>query len=209
MSFFESGAYRAAEFLVRQGANVNARKFRGWTPLHFAAQKGDKNVAEVLIEAGADLELKAWECMGNKDTNATALQIGIEKGHSGLVESLVDAGAIVEGKDLVEALKTPDILQNLLSSEYSLRDTEDGYGRTLLMNAAMGGYLESFRILLAAGAELDRKDPKENRTALMWAKIGVQTLTQCIIIEELLDAGAENDPFLPDDPDKCAEVILI
>ena len=158
---------------------MNARKYRGWTPLHFAAQKGHNNVTRVLIEAGADLELRAqfyahikgWE----KLTNATALQIAIEGSHSSVVGSLVDAGAKVEERDLFEALpvedrpETPDILQHLLSSGIS-PDIEDEFGSTMLMIAAWRGYLESFRILLAAGAELNRKDRNENRTALMWAR---------------------------------------
>ena len=159
---------------------MNARKYRGWTPLHFAAQKGHNNVTRVLIEAGADLELRAqfyahiqgWE----KLTNATALQIAIEGSHSSVVGSLgVDAGAKVEERDLLEALpvedwpETPDILQHLLSTGIS-PNIEDEFGSTMLMIAAWRGYLESFRYLLAAGAELDRRDPNENRTALMWAR---------------------------------------
>ena len=164
---------------MRMGADVNARRYRGWTPLHFAAQRGHNNVTKVLIEAGAHLELRAqfyaniqgWE----KLTNSTALQIAIEGCHSSVVGSLVDAGAKVEEKDLLEALpvqdwpETPLILQHLLSSGIS-PDIEDEYGSTLLMYAAGRGYVESFRILLAAGAELNRKDPDENRTALMWTR---------------------------------------
>ncbi|WP_168704663.1 ankyrin repeat domain-containing protein [Gordonia paraffinivorans] len=38
------------------GADVNAREARGWTPLHFAAQQTHVEVAEKLINAGAVVE---------------------------------------------------------------------------------------------------------------------------------------------------------
>ena len=174
-----SGSANAAEFLVGMGANVNAHNNRGWTPLHFAAQNGHNDVATILIEAGADLELRAmfyhswdYEC---KPCNSTALQIAISKGHDEVVGSLVAAGADVEVKDLFDALppqevdhETPDILRYLLSSGAS-PDVLDESGDTLLMYAAWNGYRESFRILLAAGVDLDKKGSL-NQTALTLAR---------------------------------------
>ena len=41
------------ELLISNGANVNAKNEDGWTPLHDAATK---EVAELLIDKGADME---------------------------------------------------------------------------------------------------------------------------------------------------------
>jgi len=233
----DTGSANAAEFLVGMGANVNAHNNRGWTPLHFAAQNGHNDVATILIEAGADLELRAmfyhswdYEC---KPCNSTALQIAISKGHDEVVGSLVAAGADVEVKDLFDALppqevdhETPDILRYLLSSGAS-PDVLDESGDTLLMYAAWNGYRESFRILLAAGVDLDKKGSL-NQTALTLARNEAKVINsgkypgpdqrdyksqykrQCIIIEELLAAGAKDEdlgqPSLPDIPEKCAQI---
>lgn len=36
------------------GAEVNAKAFNGWTPLHVAATEGHAGVATVLLKAGAN-----------------------------------------------------------------------------------------------------------------------------------------------------------
>ena len=37
---------------------MNAKKDFGWTPLHYAAMKHDKEIAELLISKGADVNAK-------------------------------------------------------------------------------------------------------------------------------------------------------
>ncbi|KAK7005762.1 protein MGA2 [Favolaschia claudopus] len=46
-----------AGFLVKRGADLDARDQTGYTPLHFAAIKGSKACVEALIRAGADPEV--------------------------------------------------------------------------------------------------------------------------------------------------------
>jgi ankyrin repeat protein len=49
---------RAADILLRYGADVNARGDQGYTPLHYAARMGNTDVAELLLKQGADATLK-------------------------------------------------------------------------------------------------------------------------------------------------------
>ncbi len=60
------------ELLILKGANVNVTTYaydlidmgyNGWTPLHFAADKGYKNVADLLIAKGADINAKTSDGM--------------------------------------------------------------------------------------------------------------------------------------------------
>ena len=44
-------------FLVKHGADLDARDRNGFTPLHFAAISGSSSCASVLVEAGADLAI--------------------------------------------------------------------------------------------------------------------------------------------------------
>jgi ankyrin repeat protein len=55
------------EYLITQGADVNAKEPSGWTALMFAEMVGEVESVKFLIEAGADLNSKT-----NKDE--TALQ---------------------------------------------------------------------------------------------------------------------------------------
>ena len=43
-------------YLVEElGANVNARDYNGFSPLHNAAARGDRELIEYLVERGADV----------------------------------------------------------------------------------------------------------------------------------------------------------
>jgi ankyrin repeat protein len=50
---------KAVAALISHGADVNARKGDGETPLMWASRWGHAKVVEALLDAGADKELKA------------------------------------------------------------------------------------------------------------------------------------------------------
>lgn len=50
-----SGDYAEAEKIIRAGADVNQQDEQGWTPLNFAAGKGDLPLVKLLVENGADI----------------------------------------------------------------------------------------------------------------------------------------------------------
>jgi len=57
------GHTNLVEFLLKQGAPVNAKTKAGITPLHFAAQTGNEENAKILIEHGANvlaIDNKGW-----------------------------------------------------------------------------------------------------------------------------------------------------
>ncbi|HKP87266.1 MAG TPA: ankyrin repeat domain-containing protein [Blastocatellia bacterium] len=47
--------YAEAEALIKGGADVNQQDEQGWTPLNFAAGKGDLAMCKLLVENGADI----------------------------------------------------------------------------------------------------------------------------------------------------------
>jgi uncharacterized protein len=65
----------AARSLVEHGAPVNARQHGGWTPIHAAAQNGDRAMVELLLRHGGDATLP-------NDEGKTAATVAREKGHS-------------------------------------------------------------------------------------------------------------------------------
>jgi hypothetical protein len=51
----KSGGPEVVKALLKGGAEVNQRDEQGWTPLNFAAGKGDLTLVKILVENGADI----------------------------------------------------------------------------------------------------------------------------------------------------------
>jgi ankyrin repeat protein len=67
--------------LLKRGAPVNARQQHGWTALHAAAQTGDWDMVEVLLQYGGDPRAQ-------NDDGKTPSAVAQEKGHAAIVERL-------------------------------------------------------------------------------------------------------------------------
>jgi len=63
-----------------------------WTPLHFASIRGNKEIVEILVNNGAEIN-------ATNDTCGTPLHISAEYGHFQIVESLLVFGADTNAKD--------------------------------------------------------------------------------------------------------------
>lgn len=84
-----------AEILIKNGADVNARtRISRETPLHYAAEYGNKYVAELLIANGADVN--AW----GKYSDSTPLHKAAKSpySHYGVLELLIKHGADVNAR---------------------------------------------------------------------------------------------------------------
>jgi len=78
-----------------KGVDVNAKDENdeaGWTPLHRAAQKGHKEITELLIANGADVNAK-------EEDGWTPLHYAALNGHKEIAELLIAKGADVNAKE--------------------------------------------------------------------------------------------------------------
>lgn len=80
---------RAAEFLVRQGANTSHRDKHGRTPLHKTATGDSHEVASILIGAGASVEV-------TNNKGHTPLHIAALKNSTRVADLLIRHGANVD-----------------------------------------------------------------------------------------------------------------
>jgi ankyrin repeat protein len=72
--------------------NMPERKYKGWTPLHVAAEKNHADVVSWLLEAKADVNLKNLK-------GRTALHVACRNAHEGVLRALVHAGADIQAQD--------------------------------------------------------------------------------------------------------------
>jgi ankyrin repeat protein len=88
----KAGSLEKVTQLIEEGANVNIRNDSGVTPLHIAAYRGDKDIADFLILKGADINSQT-------DAGDTPLMWAVKREKSDLVELIVQKGATVDLKD--------------------------------------------------------------------------------------------------------------
>ncbi|CAH1249880.1 LRRIQ4 [Branchiostoma lanceolatum] len=108
--------------LLAEGVDVNAADDDGRTALHSAAQNGHTGTVQALLKAGATVDARTMQHIGNR----TPLHLAAENGHTGPVQALLAAGADINARDIMK--KTP------------------------LHHAANDGHPECVKVLLKAGA---------------------------------------------------------
>ncbi|ORY96584.1 ankyrin repeat-containing domain protein, partial [Syncephalastrum racemosum] len=82
--------------LLKQGANTNIRDNEGWTPLHEAARHGHVEIAELLVQHGADHGAHANSKGADQDT---PLHDATENGHEDVAVHLLSFGADPEARN--------------------------------------------------------------------------------------------------------------
>lgn len=128
----------------------------GDAALHYSAERNNPDIAQLLIEHGADLNLP--NNYGRTPMHLAALYKSVK-----VAEVLLDAGADFETKDqwgetpLRQALNTEQILSAILVERGAILPVKRSSLNALLEQAVMYGNEKAVRRLVAAGAEIWRK----------------------------------------------------
>jgi ankyrin repeat protein len=128
--------------LLRAGAEVNARDRYGTCALRAASGAGHAEVVRALLAAGADPTLPAGAAR-------SALHEAAIHGHARVAQALLRAGARVDTTTLGSRARSFPVF----TSGYM-----DVDGVTPLIAAAEGGHLDVARLLVEAGADVNRSD---------------------------------------------------
>ena len=164
----------------------------GWTPLHFAARNGHKDLVELLLAYKPDVNAKdsigmtplqvACSFSTTPRPNGSE-QWATKADYEGIAELLIANGADIKGgyqygmTALHNAASAgfPNAVKALLDRNANI-NARDNLGRTPLDMAAARGNRDVIELLLARGAEMDPKD-REGLKALADAEKKVQTRT--------------------------------
>lgn len=179
------GNEQMVRMLLAHGANQNVYDEFGdftRTALHHACLKGCLESVQVLLDAGADINLQR-----DNDDGETALMAAAQLGYMEIVRVLLDAGGDVNLQDndgctaLFEA-RGEDITRLLLDRGAHV-DHQDNDGRTPLESACRRGHVEVARLLLDRGASVDHQN-NDRCTSLFYTR-------HMEILELLLSRGAD------------------
>ncbi len=151
--FSPFGSAGKVKSMLDAGADVNTRFEEGVTPLMCACVHGNRGMVDVLLRAGADMEL------GQDGGGMTALMKAAFWGHADIVAKLIAAGAQVNkttkyrGTALTHAAitKHADVVEALLQggADVHLKDDE---GKTALDIARHYGHAKVIALLEEAAA---------------------------------------------------------
>jgi len=174
----ENGSATVVERLLKAGVNANTTGPLGETALHLCARTGRPEAVKALIARGATIDtIENWR-------GQTPLMWAAAEGHADTMRVLIEAGADVNARSSIivwERQRTEEPRDKWLPPG----------GLTPLLYAARDGKLESAKVLIAAGADVNIVDP-DLHTALILALVNGHFDVAGALIQAGADVNVED-----------------
>jgi len=194
-ALLQKGDSRAKEYFVSE-VEVNARDSEGRTPLHYAAERGDSQLAAFFISRGANVNVLDY-------SNMSPLGISVEKGDAKITELLVNAKADIflpiRGNTTAAktALSKNGSLLRAIITPFTV-EAVDKDGKTILHLASIEGNVLAVHNILetvSSGAAVNKIDNYQ-KNALDYALARPDSRNHMEIAEKLiLASGNSEDPL--------------
>jgi len=175
---FSARSPEAAQEILAQGADIDARDEMGRTPLQVAAAKGETELVQFFLSQGAHVDLQDRA----KDT---PLHAAAENGRSGVAAALLIAGADpnARGRGWLTPLQKVAMSRPLWERMGVDVSEDDGFGRD---------YLETARVLLSNGADANLRAEHWDTALHFAARNGDEDLAE-LLVEHGGDVNARRD----------------
>ena len=152
------GDSAGVRLLLRQGADVNASQADGMTALHWAATRGEADMARMLVSAGARVEALT------RNGNYTPLHLAARAGRAAAVTVLLRGGADVKAVTSTGGAAAlhfaasngdAETVMALLDNGAAIDVRESAWSQTPLMWAASANRVSALEILIKRGADIE------------------------------------------------------
>jgi len=147
------------------------------TPLHYAAQRGHKEIVEVLLAHGADVNI--GDCY-----NRTAAEYAMSSNHGEIVQLLVSKGAGISPLQFALYMKDEAKARSLIEAGADVNGrTPDG--TTPLDRAVVAGFKDIVELLIGKGADVNAKNFWD------WTPLHSAVYRHKDVVELLIASGAD------------------
>jgi ankyrin repeat protein len=171
----QNGSAAMTRRLLQAGADPNQALLAGETPLMVASRAGAAEVADLLAAKGADLDRRATR-------GQTALMWAVAQKHPAVVKVLIARGADIHARSDEWSQVMAVFPHGILDYNRPIPHGRD----TALLFAARSGDLESARLLVGAGANVNDEDAWGVSATVLAAHSGFAD-----VVALLLDKGAD------------------
>jgi ankyrin repeat protein len=183
------------EAMVARSADIERKRADGRTPYAVAELNGNRAVADWLLARGASPEISAV------DQLVAACSRGDRKAAEALLAKTPTPGLREQISDdhyiaFHQAAERNDVraLEAMLACGFDPNRPDPGIGKTALHSAAMEGWPDAVRVLLAHGASVHVRDREFKGQPLVWAAEGSRQGREgrdfAAVGRLLLDAGS-------------------
>lgn len=187
---------------MRQKFNLDHLSRGGWSALMYAAYVGRANILNLLLEAGARIDIKST----NVKLGSTALMLASYCATENILFSLLQHGASINLRDskgltsLHYAVRrcNQNAVKLLAAKGADLNFGEYSTGITPIMEAAMCGHENIFNILLDHGADINlrtKKGETVRNLALRYKKTSIVSIIDNFVSPKM---PIREEPSLPE-----------
>ena len=200
-----------AEELAGRGADIARPRADGRTPYAVAELNGNREVAAWLLAHGASGEVSA----------ADRLVAACSRGDRAAVDAILAADPGLRGAigpehyaAFYRAAERNDTtaIETMLACGFDPNRGDESIGKTPLHVAAMEGWTDATRVLLAHGASVDVRDREFKAPPLIWAAEGSRSprdgRDHAAVGRLLLDAGSPVDWTSSEEPSESIQEIV-
>ncbi|KAK4205109.1 hypothetical protein QBC40DRAFT_271721 [Triangularia verruculosa] len=185
------------EELQRGESEVNARDANGWTPLHWAARRGNSDAVAILLAHGADPFLLT------DNDNRSPLHLAAQSSSALCIKQLLQFrhGNRILNIDLKDGygctpLRVAAQYNNTATAAYLIKagaDLNEGeeYGEGPLLSAVAENNVETATLLIRAGAALNVKTHAGNTVLHLAANVGTIPMLNILTKARLRDVDLE------------------